>query len=382
MSTTASGHDPNPNRGKVSILQWLHAAVLLAFLIPSTTIICVLRRLLFKTPLSFGTDLQRSFGRNVRWMPRAVVRWVLNQRRLPAILESPRVKSRKRPLCQEVLKEDFAGWWVSITETPPNECDVVILFIHGGAYHLGHPLMTLPQLLRVMEILETNGKSAAVFALNYPLAPEAQFPRQYESALAAYEYLTQSEKINPTRIAVHGESAGGHLVIALLHELYKARTVRPGASFLLSPWLNLTNSGTSFQEHKYLDTLTKSGLDRAVDILISASQRTTHPYLNFALPAKAGLSWKDILPAKNFVTLGSDEALVDDVEKFVAYAHQDGVDITLDVSPGMAHAWQSIVDVRDMSAYLALPPDADVAQLMKGAANIAKGYLELLRVNF
>ena len=48
---------------------------------------------------------------------------------------------------------------------------------------------------------------ARLFALDYRLAPEHQFPCQAMDALAGYLYLI--ETVDPKKIVVMGDSAGG-----------------------------------------------------------------------------------------------------------------------------------------------------------------------------
>jgi acetyl esterase/lipase len=47
------------------------------------------------------------------------------------------------------------------------------------------------------------------------LAPEAKFPTQVQQAVAGYKYLLD-QNIDARKIAVLGDSAGGHLALCLI----------------------------------------------------------------------------------------------------------------------------------------------------------------------
>ncbi|MEU8384444.1 alpha/beta hydrolase fold domain-containing protein, partial [Streptosporangium sp. NPDC048865] len=60
----------------------------------------------------------------------------------------------------------------------------VILFLHGGAYHLGSPTR-----LRGLLALVSAAAQARVLSVGYRLAPEHPFPAAVEDALSAYRWL-------------------------------------------------------------------------------------------------------------------------------------------------------------------------------------------------
>src|SRR5205823_2941001 len=76
------------------------------------------------------------------------------------------------------------------------------------------------------------------FALDYRLAPEHPFPAAIEDAVAAYRWLIASG-VDPGRVVIGGDSAGGGLTIATLVSLRDAGDVLPAAAVLISPWVDL-----------------------------------------------------------------------------------------------------------------------------------------------
>ncbi|HUQ33048.1 MAG TPA: alpha/beta fold hydrolase, partial [Pyrinomonadaceae bacterium] len=96
--------------------------------------------------------------------------------------------------------------------TPSKEPLPVIVFIHGGGWFEGHHNRGLGPLLHFAE----RGYLCAT--VEYRLSDEAKFPAQIEDIKAAIRYLRAKAKelhLDPKRIGVWGQSAGGHLASLL-----------------------------------------------------------------------------------------------------------------------------------------------------------------------
>jgi acetyl esterase/lipase len=253
-----------------------------------------------------------------------------------------------------------------------------VLWIHGGGYITGHPLENVAQTLRIAEIGSERRTTIDVFALQYTLAPEAVMPRQMDQAIAAYRYLVSDMKIDPTRIVVMAASAGAHLALSLLYGLAAAGEACSGKAMLLYPWVNLDNSGRSFEDNQNKDALSKKELDCNVRWLLGPHGRHKFPYLvNFATSAQPnGLTWSKILPPATWITIGSHDVLLSDTERFVAVATADGAAVDFEVAEGLPHGWLGYIDQKAAQRYLDTPPTEDVVSIMPGAEICAKKLLE------
>lgn len=85
-----------------------------------------------------------------------------------------------------------------------------VLVVHGGAFVRGDKQTYVKPLFPIL-----TGAGFAWFTINYRLAPQHKFPAAVEDVEAAVRWVKQNArnyKVDPRRIALVGESAGGHLV--------------------------------------------------------------------------------------------------------------------------------------------------------------------------
>ena len=101
----------------------------------------------------------------------------------------------------------------------------VILDLHGGVYVIGTAATSVPL---VGDLARPTGAKA--MTVDYRLPPEHPYPAAVEDAQAAYEGLLD-QGIDPSQIALAGESAGGGLAVATLLALRAAGTPLPSCAF-------------------------------------------------------------------------------------------------------------------------------------------------------
>jgi acetyl esterase len=114
---------------------------------------------------------------------------------------------------------------------PPNSQKAslpVVMYFHGGGWVLGG-IDTHDRLVRDL----ANGTNAAIVFVNYTNSPEAKYPIPVEQAYAATKWVTengQTINVDPSRLAVAGDSVGGNMATAVTL-LAKKREHKPEIKF-------------------------------------------------------------------------------------------------------------------------------------------------------
>lgn len=227
----------------------------------------------------------------------------------------------------EAVTQPIAGrWYQPKTGAQP----VTVLYLHGGGYaYYSKSHHTLIALI-------TLATQARTFAPDYRLIPEHPYPAQLDDALAAYRWLIESG-VDPKRLVVMGDSAGGNLTLALLQALRAARSSLPALAVCLAPWTDLTNSGASMTTNLDHDWLAPRMAERWAQWFC----RHITPDDPLVSPVYADLSG---LPPI-YIQIGSAEILYDMNRALADRAKQQGADVTLDVWPNMTHDFQAFGDL-------------------------------------
>jgi len=211
--------------------------------------------------------------------------------------------------------------------TASAETEDVILYFHGGVYVIGSAAATVPL---VGDLVRRTGVRA--ITLDYRLAPEHPYPAAVDDARAAYEGLL-GQGVDPGRIVLAGESAGGGLAVAALLAVREAGLPLPSGAYLMSPYADLTLSGESLVARKSLDpVLTPEGLRvRAPEYVGGAD--AADPLIS---PIFGDLSGLPPL----LIQVGSHEILLSDALRLAERAATNDVAVTLEVTPGAPHVFQ------------------------------------------
>lgn len=138
----------------------------------------------------------------------------------------------------------------------PHQQTGVLVYFHGGGWVIGD-LDTHDALCRDLAILS----DCAVLAVHYRLAPEHPFPAAVDDARAALQWCAAQGAalgIDPNRLAVGGDSAGGNLAAVLALE---SRESGPALALqlLIYPALDLGSLDTE----SYRQCASGFGLTRA-----------------------------------------------------------------------------------------------------------------------
>jgi acetyl esterase/lipase len=201
----------------------------------------------------------------------------------------------------------------------------VILYLHGGGFVLGWHTSYRSMVARLCRLC-----SARALAVDYRLAPEQPFPAALDDCVAAYRWLLSSG-VAPRQIVIAGDSAGGNLTLSTLLALRDAGDSLPAGAVCLSPVTDLECAGESYRTRRD-PVLERDWLCKMFQ-LYANGHSPRRPLLS---PLYADLGG---LPPV-LLQVGSDEILLSDSTRLAERAREAGVDVTLDVWPGMWHVWQ------------------------------------------
>jgi acetyl esterase/lipase len=178
------------------------------------------------------------------------------------------------------------------------------------------------------------GRSAGIrtLAVGYRLAPEHPFPAAMEDALTAWRFL-RKQGLAARHIAVGGDSAGGGLALVLNTQLRDGKEELPGCAWLVSPWTDLTMSGSTLTTKDDTDPIIhRAYLGELADAYVPTRMDRKDPRIS---PLYAELTG---LPPM-LIQVGSAETLLEDTTRLAGAAGTADVPVTLEIWPHMIHAW-------------------------------------------
>lgn len=216
-----------------------------------------------------------------------------------------------------------AEWIVA----PGTAADRVLMYLHGGGYVVCSVSTHRDLMARL-----SRASGARVLGVDYRLAPEHPFPAAVEDATTAYRWLV-SNGIQPGRIAIGGDSAGGGLTLATMVALRDAGDPLPAAGVCLCPWVDLEGVGASMASKAAEDPFVRREMIEfmAQQYLGERDRRTP-----LAAPLYADL--RGLPPL--LIQVGSAEVLLDDATRIAERAKAAGVKVDLEVWDDMIHIWQ------------------------------------------
>jgi epsilon-lactone hydrolase len=238
----------------------------------------------------------------------------------------------------EVVADGVPALW-AIPHTTAQDAPVLLCF-HGGGY-VGGSMFTHRKMFAHL----AKAIGARALSVDYTLLPQGGvFPRPVAEGVSTYRWLLD-QGIPPERIAVIGDSAGGHLAMTVQLRARGEGLPLPVATMLISPWTDMAVTGASLDYNGGKDAIFHKQwiAEMAAGFLNGTDPR--HPE---AAPLHADLSGFGPI----YIQVGDQELLLDDSRMLARHAEQAGVDVRIDEFADQQHSFQ-------MAAGLA--PEADDA---------------------
>ena len=222
-----------------------------------------------------------------------------------------------------------------------------LLWIHGGGMVLG-------------DLSQDNTRCAAaaqnhgivVVSTNYSLAPEHPYPVPLNDCFAAWKWILQHSGelgVDATKIVIGGQSAGGGLAGGLVLRIHDAGGPQPVAQWLFCPMLDdRTAADRTLDTVRHFTWNNRANLNGWRSYLGDAVGGPDVP--GYAAPARrADLS--GLSPA--WIGVGDIELFYAEARVYADRLAAAGVDTTLDIVEGAAHAFETIArDSHSAKSYM------------------------------
>lgn len=218
-----------------------------------------------------------------------------------------------------------------------------MLYFHGGGFV--KPMFKVHWPL-VAEMVKACGMSVTVPL--YPVVPEAPYTAQDDLADAVWADL--AARHDPARIILNGDSAGGHMALALALRLIAAGGPQPGKLALFAPWLDLGLADPAIAAIEPHDVMLKIGTLRACGGLIAAGRPMDAPEVSPLYAPAAALAQ---LPPTRIWT-GRHDLFIIDSRTFLARLVEAGVDARLYEYEAAPHVFMAILPTREAKDALGL----------------------------
>lgn len=205
----------------------------------------------------------------------------------------------------------------------------LLVFLHGGGWLFGD-LQTHDAMHRIL----AKRSGCAVLAVGYRLAPEHPFPAAFDDCTAAFAWARRQAAalgLDPLRIALGGESAGGNLAAALTLKLRDAGEEQPAFQMLIHPVTDLALDFPAMDEVQ-VPGLSRDYLEGVRDFYVGSADFRDPSVSPLRASCHAGLAPAIILTA-------SEDPLRDDGEAYAAALAKAGIEVLGCRLPGLPHGF-------------------------------------------
>jgi acetyl esterase len=205
-----------------------------------------------------------------------------------------------------------------------------MVYFHGGGWVLNFLDIYDAALHRL-----ANQSGSVIISVNYQKAPEHPFPTPFDDCYSSLLWVKSHATelgIDPNRIGVGGDSAGGNLAAAVA---VKARDEKVSLSYqlLVYPCVDRDFTTKSYVECATDFGLTTRAMEWFWDQYLQGDQHNNNPY---AAPMRAK-SLAGVAPS--IVITAQYDPLVSDSENYCAKLKADGAEVTYKEYAGMIHGF-------------------------------------------
>jgi len=251
---------------------------------------------------------------------------------------SPDVPYKDPDLSRELIDDQHEGKAVQVYKYQPKNLafdgtSPAVFWIHGGGYVQGDAKddANASDIARAL--------NCPVYSVEYRLAPEHPFPAGHDDCLLAYKWMVDKATelgIDAQKIAIAGSSAGGGLSAGLMLKIRDEGLQAPSCVVMRAPMIDNLCMTPSSNVTGY--PLWKSETNKAAWTLYlgAGHGKDASPYA-----AASRASDLSKLPP-SLITVGSQDAFVDENKAFSKALQQAGSPSSIEVYQGGIHGSDSL----------------------------------------
>lgn len=223
-----------------------------------------------------------------------------------------------------------------IVITPPKAAPSLpcLLYYHGGAFALTYG----PNHIEISQQYSELADCCVVF-VDYRLMPAHPFPAGQDDCHLALEWVVSNAEelgIDPQKIAVGGDSAGGKLSASVCHMSQDRGTAKLCGQLLIYPVTDMDCKTESARTFVDVPIFTSTSNSRMWEAYLVDSPAGTRP--DYASPAHRE-DFSGVPPA--YVETAEFDPLHDEGVNYAAQLEAAGVDVELNETKGTVHGWDA-----------------------------------------
>ena len=230
-----------------------------------------------------------------------------------------------------------------------------VMYFHGGGWVLGDAA-THDRLVREI----ATGADAAVVFVEYDRSPEAQYPVPIEQAYAATKYVAEhgaALNLDPSRLAVAGDSVGGNMAAAVTLLAKQRGGPRIDYQVLFYPVTDANFDNGSYTRFADGPWLTKKAMEWFWNAYLPDVAARKQP---MATPLNASLDQLKGLPEALVIT-DENDVLRDEGEAYARRLNAAGVRVTSTRYNGTIHDFVMLNGISQTPAARAAIAQANAA---------------------
>ncbi|MWB99730.1 alpha/beta hydrolase [Agromyces seonyuensis] len=223
--------------------------------------------------------------------------------------------------------------------------DAALLWIHGGGMVIGASAQDADRCTQIAEEL-----GITVVSAEYRLAPEHPYPAPLDDVAGAWGWLQRhavERGIDPERVAIGGQSAGGGLAAGLVLRLHDLGGVQPAAQWLYCPMIDdRTAADRTRDEPEHFVWTNRANLVGWGAYLRGVAEAGASDVPAYAAPSRrtdlAGLP-----PA--WIGVGDIDLFAAEDRAYAEALAAAGVDTSFVVVPGAPHGFESLAGTTSLA---------------------------------